>query len=104
MRMYESCLTGLASGGRWVEGLAVLERMQGVGLKPNPRCLTAAIKACARASPPKWGLALSLLQGLEEPWVWAYVSALSAVARAGQWKASVALLDRMKEEGVEPNL
>eukprot|EP00903_Cladosiphon_okamuranus_P010892 g10288.t1 len=104
MRMYESCLVGLASGGKWVEALAVLERMQGAGLKPNAPCLTAAIKACAKANPPKWGLALSLLQGLDEPWVWAYAAALKALARAGQWKACAALLDQMREDGVEPNV
>lgn len=104
MRMYESCLVGLASGGKWVEALAVLERMQGAGLKPNPPCLTAAIKACAKANPPKWGLAISLLQGLDEPWVWAYAAALSALARAGQWKAGAALLEQMRADGVEPNV
>lgn len=67
MRMYEGCLYGLASGGKWVEALAVLEKMQAVGLKPNSSCVTGAIKACGKANPPKWGLALSLLRGLEEP-------------------------------------
>lgn len=102
--MYESCLVGLASGGKWVEALAVLERMQGAGLKPNPPCLTAAIKACAKANPPKWGLAISLLQGLDEPSVWAYAAALAALARAGQWKAGAALLEQMRADGVEPNV
>lgn len=67
MRMYEGCLYGLASGGKWVEALAVLEKMQALGLKPNSSCVTGAIKACGKANPPKWGLALSLLRGLEEP-------------------------------------
>ncbi|CAM9217907.1 unnamed protein product [Hapterophycus canaliculatus] len=104
MRMYEGCLYGLASGGKWEEALAVLEKMQEVGLKPNSSCVTGAIKACGKADPPKWGLALSLLGGLEEPEVWAYVAALTALAKGGQWKASEALMAQMKTSGVEPNL
>ncbi|CAM9889222.1 unnamed protein product, partial [Ectocarpus fasciculatus] len=67
LRMYEGCLAGLASGGKWVEALSVLERMESSGLKPSARCVTAATGACAKANPPKWGLALSLVRGLEEP-------------------------------------
>lgn len=67
LRMYEGCLAGLASGGKWVEALSVLEKMESAGLKPSSRCVTAATKACAKANPPKWGLALSLVRGLEEP-------------------------------------
>lgn len=106
MRMYEACLMALASGGKWVEALSVLERMQGVGLKPDSRRVTGAIKACANGKPPQWGLALSLLRGLEHPEVWAYVAALTALARAGQLKASVKLLEEMRaEEGdVKPNV
>ncbi|CAM9279727.1 unnamed protein product [Scytosiphon promiscuus] len=104
MRMYEGCLYGLASGGKWVEALAVLEKMQEVGLKPNSNCVTGAIKACGKANPPKWGLALSLLRGLEKPEVWTYVAALTALAKGGQWKASESLMAEMKANGVEPNL
>ncbi|CAM9836581.1 unnamed protein product [Ectocarpus sp. 4 AP-2014] len=104
LRMYEGCLAGLASGGKWVEALSVLERMESAGLKPSSRCVTAATKACAKANPPKWGLALSLVRGLEEPEVWTYVAALAALGKAGQWKASTALLEDMRAEGVAPNL
>lgn len=103
MRMYEACLRALASGGKWIEALAVLERMQGVGLQPPSRTVTGAIRACANAKPPKWGLAMSLLQGLEQPEVWAYVATLTALAKARQLKASVSLLKEMEARGVKPN-
>lgn len=36
--------------------------------------------------------------------VWAYVAALTALAKGGQWKASEALMEEMRANGVEPNL
>lgn len=104
MRMYAGCITALANGGRWAEAMRVLEMLLGNGLEPDTRCVTAAIRACARSDPPRWGMALSLFQGLSEPDEGAYVATLSALAKAGQWKTSVKLLDGMQPAGVKPNL
>lgn len=104
MRMYEGCIAGLATGGRWVEALSVLEMIQGAGLIPAASCVTAAIRACAKASPPRWGLAMSLLRGMKEPNVWAYVAALSCLSKGGQWKTCASLLEEMGEVGLEPNM
>lgn len=103
-RMYEGCIAGLSVGGRWEDAIGVLEKLQAAGLTPDSRCVTAAIRACARSRPPRWGMAVSLLQGLEEPEVWAYVATLSALAKAGQYKRSLSLLEEMSSAGVEPNL
>lgn len=104
MRMYEGCIAGLATGGRWVEALSVLEMMQGAGLVPAASCVTAAIRACAKATPPRWGLGLSLLRGMEGPDVWAYVATMSGLAKGGQWKTCASLLEEMGEVGLEPNM
>lgn len=104
MRMYESCITGLALGGKWSEAIGVLEKIHEAGLTPNTRCVTEVIRACARSNPPRWGMAVSLLRGLKEPDVWAYVATLSALSKGGQWKTSVSLLEGMRGIGLEPNL
>lgn len=104
MSMYHGCLAGLSTGGKWAEAIDVLEKMHEAGLAVDSRCVTAAIRACAKAQPPRWGMAVSLLRGLKEPQVWAYVATLSALANAGQWKASVSVLEEMRPAGVEPNL
>lgn len=104
MRMYESCITGLALGGRWSEAIEVLEKIHEAGLTPNTRCVTEVIRACARSNPPRWGMAMSLLRGLKEPDVWAYVATLSALSKGGQWKTTVSLLEGMQGIGLEPNL
>ena len=104
MRMYEGCIAALASGGRWSEAIGVLENIHEAGLTPNAKCVTAAIRACARGEPPRWGMAVSLLRGLKEPDVWAYVATLAALAKARQWKTSVSLLEGMRGRGLEPNL
>lgn len=103
-RMYEGCIAGLSIGGRWTEAIGVLEKLQTAGLTPDSRCVTAAIRACARSDPPRWGIAVSLLQGLKKPEVWAYVATLSALAKAGQYKKSESLLEEMPSAGVQPNL
>ena len=104
MRMYEGCIAGLATGGRWVEALSVLEMMQGAGLVPAASCVTAAIRACAKATPPRWGLGMSLLRGMEEPDEWAYVATMSCLAKGGQWKTCALLLEEMGGVGLEPNM
>lgn len=103
-RMYEGCIAGLSIGGRWTEAIGVLEKLQTEGLTPDSRCVAAAIRACARSNPPRWGIAVSLLEGLKKPEVWAYVATLSALAKAGQYKKSESLLEEMPSAGVQPNL
>lgn len=104
MRMYESCIAGFALGGRWSEAIGVLEKIHEAGLTPNTRCVTEVIRACARSNPPRWGMAVSLLRGLKDPDVWAYLATMSALSKGGQWKTSVSLLEGMQGIGLEPNL
>lgn len=97
LKGYETELTSLAKTGDWTKALSIITAMRRSDDSHIRRSMTSvhwtnAISACARARPPQWREALSLLDTMRndglKPDTMAYNAVMSALARARRWQVS----------------
>ena len=110
---YNSAIAACEKGGEWKRALNVLSQMRADGIAPGVKAYTAAIAACARASPSQTTVALGLLAQMKKqaaegdknavPNVITYSAAINSCAHTGEWRRSLDLLDAMQREGLRPD-
>ena len=95
---YTAAAQAYASGGRWQEATALLERMRMDRVRPNARTYTAVLSACGPLK--RWRQALELLQGMQQegvrPDAHCVNAALRVLGRAGEWEEAAALVRTMR--------
>ncbi|KAL1512258.1 hypothetical protein AB1Y20_005520 [Prymnesium parvum] len=91
-------LEALARQGAWASALALLADVRARGGEVGPGGWSAALAACARASPPAWAAAVQALEEVEAPCAKCYTSAIAACRE--QWSVALDLFGRMCAAGV----
>ena len=104
---YNSAIAACEKGGEWKRALNVLSQMRADGIAPGVKAYTAAIAACARASPSQTTVALGLLAQMKKqaaegdknavPNVITYSAAINSCAHTGEWRRSLDLLETTAE-------
>ncbi|CAE7252394.1 PTAC2 [Symbiodinium microadriaticum] len=99
---YSSALRAFEPKGLWQLSLSLLASMQKDSVDPKPICYRSVISACEQSS--NWEVALCLL-AFHEGDVMGYSAAISATAKAAQWRAALFLLGvGMPTAKVNPNV
>jgi pentatricopeptide repeat protein len=89
--------------------MAMFDRMEGLGLKPNAITCNAVINACAKAAPARVDDAMAMFDRMEQrgvkPNVITYNSVIGACARASPAAAEQAIvaISQMGKTNVKPN-
>jgi pentatricopeptide repeat domain-containing protein 1 len=99
MISFSAAISACKKGGQWQKALSLLDEKQICGIAPNAITYNAAIAACDKGAaapfPPRTSL-------LFVPWFTSCAPSFSLACT--RWERALALLEGMREDGLDPDV